>query len=203
AEAKYVLRLPSELSDEQAAPMLCAGIIGYRAMRKADVQPGERIGLVGFGASAHLTIQVANYWGCEVYVFTRSEEHRQHALELGAVWVGGAEDEAPVSLDRAIIFAPSGKLVPKILAKLRPAGTLAINAIHTSPIPEMKYELIYGERTLRSVANATYEDGVEFLELAAKIPIQATITKYGLEDANQALVDLKNSRISGEAVLVV
>ncbi|MBE0408168.1 MAG: zinc-dependent alcohol dehydrogenase family protein [Anaerolineales bacterium] len=203
AEAKYVLRLPSELSDEQAAPMLCAGIIGYRAMRKADVQPGERIGLVGFGASAHLTIQVANYWSCEVYVFTRSEEHRQHALELGAVWVGGAEDEAPVSLDRAIIFAPSGKLVPKILAKLRPAGTLAINAIHTSPIPEMKYELIYGERTLRSVANATYEDGVEFLELAAKIPIQATITKYGLEDANQALVDLKNSRISGEAVLVV
>jgi alcohol dehydrogenase, propanol-preferring len=203
ADAKFILRLPPEISNEQAAPLLCAGIIGYRSLHKADIQPGERVGLVGFGASAHLTIQVANYWGCQVYVFTRSEEHRQHARELGAVWVGGADEDLPVMLDRAIIFAPSGKLVPVILAKLRPAGTLAINAIHTSPIPEFKYDLIYGERTLRSVANATYEDGVNFLELAAKIPIIATVTKYDLVDANQALLDLKNSRISGEAVLVV
>jgi alcohol dehydrogenase, propanol-preferring len=203
ADAKFVLRLPPDISDEQAAPLLCAGIIGYRSLHKADIQPGERVGLVGFGASAHLTIQVANYWGCDVYVFTRSDEHRKHARELGAVWVGGAEDDPPVKVDRAIIFAPSGKLVPMILEKLRPGGTLAINAIYTSPIPEMKYELIYGERTLRSVANATLQDGVEFLELAAKIPVRATISEYGLEDANQALIDLKNSRISGEAVLMV
>jgi alcohol dehydrogenase, propanol-preferring len=138
-----------------------------------------------------------------VYVFTRSDEHRKHARELGAVWVGGVEDNPPLKLDRAIIFAPSGKLVPMVLEKLRPGGTLAINAIYTSPIPEMKYEFIYGERTLRSVANATLQDGVEFLELAAKIPVRATISEYGLKDANQALIDLKNSRISGEAVLMV
>jgi alcohol dehydrogenase, propanol-preferring len=203
AEASNVLNLPQEISDEQATPLLCAGIIGYRSMLKADIRPGERVGLVGFGASAHLTIQVALYWGCEVFVFTRSDEHRQHALELGAAWVGGAEDDPPATIDRAIIFAPAGQLVPLILAKIRPAGTLVINAIHTSPIPEMKYELIYGERTIRSVANATYQDGVQFLELAAKIPVRATVSKYDLEDANQALVDLKNSSISGEAVLVV
>lgn len=203
AEASTILKIPQDIPDDQAAPLLCAGIIGYRSMIKADIQPGERIGLVGFGASAHLVIQVALYWGCEVYVFTRSSDHRRHALELGATWVGGAEDEPLGLMDRAIIFAPAGQLVPLILAKIRRGGTLAINAIHMSPIPEMKYDLIYGERTLRSVANATYQDGVQFLELAAKIPVRATITKYDLEDANQALIDLKNSRISGEAVLVV
>jgi len=203
AEASYVLTIPAGISDLQAAPLLCAGIIGYRSLLKADVQPGERLGLVGFGASAHLTIQVALHWGCEVYVFTRSDNHRRHALELGAAWVGGAEDEPPALLDRAIIFAPSGQLVPLILAKIRPAGTLAINAIYTSPIPEMKYELLYKERTVRSVANATYQDGVNFLALAAKIPVQATVSTYALEDANQVLIDLKHSQISGEAVLVV
>jgi propanol-preferring alcohol dehydrogenase len=183
--------------------MLCAGIIGYRSLHQADLQPGERLGLVGFGASAHLTIQVARYWGCEVYVFTRSAEHRRHANELGAAWVGGAEDQPPGLLDRAVIFAPSGQLVPMILRKLRPGGTLAINAIHMSPIPEMEYDLIYGERTLRSVANATYRDGVEFLELAVEIPVEATVQIYPLEDANQALLDVKHSRINGEAVLRV
>jgi propanol-preferring alcohol dehydrogenase len=203
AMANFVLPLPGELPDERIAPLLCAGIVGYRSLRLSDVQPGERLGMVGFGASAHLVIQVARYWGCEVYVFTRSPEHRHHAEELGAAWTGGVEDAPPKPLDRAVIFAPSGKLVPLILEKLRPAGTLAINAIHTSPIPEMPYSLIYGERTLRSVANATYQDGVEFLSLAAKIPVSATVTLYNLVDANQALLDMKHSRINGEAVLKV
>jgi len=201
APAHRVLPLPDTLSVEQAAPLLCAGIIGYRALKKADVKPGERLGLFGFGASAHLTIQVALHWGCEVLVFTRSEAHREHARQLGAAWVGGAEDVPPTSLDRAIIFAPAGWIVPKALEKIRPGGTLAINAIHMSPIPEMPYNLIYGERTLRSVANATYQDGVEFLQLAVEIPIQATIQIYDLADANQALDDMKYSRINGEAVL--
>lgn len=203
AESRYVLPIPDELSDEQAAPLLCAGIIGYRSLRKADVLPGERIGLFGFGASAHLAIQVARYWDCEVYTFTRSQKHRDHALELGSAWVGGASDQPPKLLDRAIIFAPVGKLVHDALGKLRPGGTLAINAIHMTPIPEMPYKLIYGERTMRSVANATYEDGVAFLDLAVKVPIKATVEIYDLEDANQALYAVKNSRINGVAVLMV
>jgi propanol-preferring alcohol dehydrogenase len=203
AVEKYVLPLPGQLSDDQIAPLLCAGIVGYRSLRLSDVQPGERLGLVGFGASAHLVIQVARYWGCEVYAFTRAPEHRRHAEELGAAWTGDAEDTPPKPLDRAVIFAPSGKLVPLILEKLRPGGTLAVNAIHTSPIPEMPYSLIYGERTLRSVANATYRDGVEFLDLAAKVPVSATVSLYNLADANQALLDMKHSRINGEAVLKV
>jgi propanol-preferring alcohol dehydrogenase len=203
APADYVLPLPESIPDEQAAPLLCAGIIGYRSLRQADIQSGERFGLVGFGASAHLAIQVARHWGCQVYVFTRSEEHKWHAEELGAIWVGEVGDQPPHPLDRAVIFAPAGKLVPPILDTLRPGGTLAINAIHMSPIPEMPYRLIYMERTLRSVANATYQDGVEFLELAAEIPVRATVELYPLEMANQALDDLKHSRINGEAVLVV
>ncbi len=201
APADYVLSIPDSIPDDQAAPLLCAGIIGYRSLRKADLQPGERLGLVGFGASAHLAIQVARHWGCEVYVFTRSEEHRRHARELGAAWVGGAEDEPPAPLDRAVIFAPAGGLVPLILEKLRPGGTLAINAIHMSDLPAMPYQLIYGERTLRSVANATYQDGVEFLQLAAEVPIRSTVEFYDLESANQALIDLKHSRFNGEALL--
>ncbi len=203
AAAEYVLPLPQSIPDEQAAPLLCAGIIGYRSLHKADVQPGERLGLVGFGASAHLAIQVARYWDCEVYVFTRSAEHRRHASELGAAWVGESGDRPPQPLDRAVIFAPSGRLVAPVLESLRPGGTLAINAIHMSPIPELPYRLIYGERTLRSVANATYQDGLEFLELAAEIPLHATVSTYPLEEAALALDDLKHSRINGEAVLVV
>lgn len=203
AMADFALPLPGELPDERIAPLLCAGIVGYRSLRLSDVQPGERLGLVGFGASAHLVIQVARYWGCDVYVFTRSQEHRRHAEDLGAAWTGGVEDSPPMLLDRAVIFAPSGKLVPLILEKLRPGGTLAVNAIHTSPIPEMSYSLIYGERTLRSVANATYQDGIEFLALAAKIPVSTTVSLYALADANRALLDMKHSRINGEAVLKV
>lgn len=203
AQARYALPLPEQLSAEQAAPLLCAGIVGYRSLRLADLQPGETLGLVGFGASAHLVIQVARHWGCKVYVFTRSGEHRRHALELGAAWAGGIEDKPPSWVDRAVIFAPAGKLVPPTLEKLRPGGTLAINAIHMSPIPEMPYALIYSERTLRSVANATYQDGVDFLRIASEIPIQSTVTLYALEEANRALLDMKHSRINGEAVLMV
>jgi propanol-preferring alcohol dehydrogenase len=159
--------------------------------------------LVGFGASAHLAIQIARYWRCEVYVFTRSVEHRLHAEELGAFWTGGVEDTPPHLLDRAVIFAPVGNLIPRILEKLRPGGTLAINAIHMSDLPAMPYNLIYGERTLRSIANSTYQDGLEFLRLAADIPVMATVRQYPLVEANQALLDLKHSRINGEAVLMV
>ena len=201
AEAAYTLPLPDVISDRDAAPLLCAGIIGYRSLRKADLVPGERLGLFGFGASAHLAIQVAHHWGCEVYVFTRSAEHRRHAEELGAAWVGGAEDTPPKLIDRAITFAPVGWLVPKALEKLRPAGTLAINAVYLSDLPQMPYDLIYGERTLRSVANATYQDGVEFLQLAAEIPIRPDTTVFELEQANQALLALKHSELNGEAVL--
>jgi propanol-preferring alcohol dehydrogenase len=201
AESDKVLPLPASLSDEQAAPLLCAGIIGYRSLRLAELQPSERLGLVGFGASAHLAIQVARYWDCEVYVFTRSQEHRRHAEQLGAAWVGGAEDRAPHLLDRAVIFAPAGRLVPVMLDKLRPAGTLAINAIFMSDIPTFPYQTIYQERTLRSVANATYQDGIDFLEIAAEIPIQSTVRLYPLEQAEQALMDMKHSRLNGEAVL--
>jgi propanol-preferring alcohol dehydrogenase len=194
--------LPAQLSDEQVAPLLCAGIIGYRSLRQADLQAAEHLGLVGFGASAHLAIQVARHWGCQVSVFTRSASHRQLARQRGAAWVGGIDDPFPGQLDRAIIFAPAGELVPKTLAKLRPGGTLAINAIHMSPIPGMDYSLIYGERTLRSVANATRQDGVEFLRLAAEIPIHATTASYPLDQANRALLDLKHSQIDGAAVLI-
>ena len=154
--------------------------------------PGERVGLFGFGASAHLSIQVLEYWNCETYVFTRSKMHQHHALDLGAAWVGDASESPPSVLDRAIIFAPVGWLVPDALSKIRSGGTLAINAIHMSNIPEMPYELMYGERTMRSVANAVYQDGVEFLQLAAEIPIKATISEYNLEEANLGLIDIKN-----------
>ncbi len=203
AEERYLLPIPDGIKDEDAAPLLCAGIIGFRSLHKADLQPGERLGLVGFGASAHLAIQVARYWDCDVYVFTRSEGHRRLAEELGAAWVGESEDRAPKLLDRAIIFAPVGDLVPVMLEKIRPGGTLATNAIHMSPIPEMEYALIYGERTLRSVANATYQDGVEFLRLAAEIPIRVSTNLYELGEANQALLDLKRSRIDGAGVLKI
>jgi len=203
ADAQYLLPLPDEISNEQAAPLLCAGIIGYRSLKKADLQPGERLGLVGFGASAHLAIQIGRYWGCETYVYTRSKKHQKHAEELGATWVGNFDEKRQKPLDRAVIFAPAGDLVPHILERLRPGGTLAINAIHMSPIPEMEYHLIYGERTIRSVANATYQDGVDLLQLAEKINIRSDVTLYPLEEANRALLDLKQSRINGEAVLII
>ncbi len=203
ARADYVLPLPNDLSDLETAPLLCAGIVGYRALKKADIQPGEHVGLFGFGASAHLGIQVLRYWGCEVSVFTRSAGHQAHARELGAVWVGRAEDTPPRPLDRAVIFAPAGAIAVRALALVRPGGTVAINAIHMSDLPSFPYQTIYGERTLRSVANATYQDGVEFLALAAKAGLQSTVQPYPFAAANEALDDLKHSRFNGEAVLQI
>ncbi len=203
AEARSVLPLPGAVSDEQAAPLLCAGIVGYRSLKKAEIQAGEKVGLFGFGASAHLCIQVLRHWDCPVYVFTRSKAHQDHARELGAAWAGEAGSSGVSTLDRAVIFAPVGELVPLALEKIRPGGTIAINAIHMSDIPSFPYKTIYGERTLRSVANATYQDGVEFLDLAVKAGIQSTVNTYLLKDANQALRDLKASTFNGEAVLVI
>jgi propanol-preferring alcohol dehydrogenase len=189
------------LPDEQVAPLLCAGIIGYRSLRLSEIEPGGRLGLYGFGASAHVTIQIARHWGCEVYVFTRSEDHKRHARELGAAWVGEAQDTPPAELNGAITFAPAGWLVPEVLRVLRKGGTLAINAIYMSPIPEMDYDRIYGERTVRSVANATRRDGEELLQLAAEIPIQTDVELYLLEEANAVLQRLKRREVQGAAVL--
>ena len=201
--AAFAYPIPSGFPDLQAAPLLCAGIIGYRSLRLSEVQPGERLGLYGFGASAHVTIQVARHWGCEVFVFTRSEEHRQLARELGAAWVGGARDEPPGLLDSAITFAPAGWIVLEALRVLRKGGTVSINAIHMSPIPEMKYSLIYGERTLRSVANMTRQDAGELLQLAAQIPIHTEVVVYPLADANHVLQRLKDRQVRGAAVLEI
>jgi len=203
AEPRWILPIPDHVPAEQASPWLCAGIIGFRSLRLVELQPGECLGLVGFGASAHLAIQVARVWGCRVFVFSRSIEHRRHAEELGAAWTGTIDDTPPNSLDRAIIFAPAGELVPKTLQKLRPGGTLAINAVVMSTLPSMPYAQIYGERTLRSVTNATRQDGVDFIQLAVEAKIRSTVTVYDLEQANLALQDLKHSRINGEAVLVL
>jgi propanol-preferring alcohol dehydrogenase len=203
ADARYVLPLPEGISDEQTAPLLCAGIVGYRSLKLADIQPGERVGLFGFGAAAHLSIQVLTHWGCQVHVFTRSKAHQDHARGLGAIWAGDAAEGAAAGLDRAVIFAPAGELVPVALEKIRPGGTVAVNAIHTSDIPSFPYDLLWGERTLRSVANATYQDGVEFLALAAELKIRATVKTYPLAEADQALEDMKHSRFNGEAVLIM
>jgi propanol-preferring alcohol dehydrogenase len=202
AHEDYVVPIPAGFSDVQAAPLLCAGIIGYRSLRKAGVRPGESVGLYGFGASAHIVIQVARHWGCRVSVFTRSAEHRALAASLGAEWVGGAEERPPRPLDRAVIFAPVGALVPAALSHLRKGGTLSINAIHMSPIPEMDYTRLYGERTVTSVAHVTRRDALEFMQLAGKIPITTEVQTFPLEDANRALLMLKRSEIKGAAVLV-
>lgn len=199
----FAVPIPDRFSDEEAAPLLCAGIVGYRSLRLTGLQPGERLGIFGFGASGHLVLQVARHWGCEVYVFSRSEEHRAHARELGAAWTGAATDTPPARLDRAISFAPAGWLVPLALGHLRRGGTLCINAIHTSPIPEMPYALLWHERTLRTVANATRRDAEEFLPLAAAIPLQITSQRFDLDAANEVLQALKRSAITGAAVLRV
>jgi propanol-preferring alcohol dehydrogenase len=203
AAAAFVLPVPTQFSSAEAAPLLCAGIIGYRSLRRAELAPGETLGLVGFGASAHLALPVAASWGCPVFVFTRSAQHRRLALRLGAAWAGGIEDRPPAELDRAILFAPTGDLVPAILDRLRPGGTLAINAIHLSPIPALAYERIYNERSLRTVANATRQDGREFLALAAEIGLRPTVATFPLAEANAALADLKHSRLEAAAVITL
>ena len=201
APEAFVYPIPEGFSDEEAAPLLCGGIIGYRALRLSEAQPGDVLGLYGFGASAHITIQVARHLGCKVYVFTRAEEHKRLARELGAAWVGEAQDRPPEPLNAAIVFAPAGWIVPEALKSLDKGGTVALAGIHMSPIPEMPYELIYGERTVRSVANATREDGEELLRLAAEIPVKTETEVYKLEEANEVLWRLKERRVQGAAVL--
>lgn len=195
--------IPDGFPDLQAAPLLCAGIIGYRSLRLSEIKPGEKLGMYGFGASAHVTIQVALHLGCEVYVFTRSAEHRKHAEERGAIWSGSSEDKPPALMDSSIIFAPAGNLVLAALKNLRKGGTLALAGIHMSPIPEMDYHLIYGERTIRSVANSTRGDAEELLKLAAEIPIHTDIEVFPLNEANEVLQRLKRSEIKGAAVLEI
>lgn len=201
-DQNFAYHIPQAFSDINAAPLLCAGIIGYRSLRACGIRPGGRLGLYGFGASAHIAIQVACYWGCQVYVFSRGDEHRRLAEELGAVWTGSAEDAPPSPLDASVTFAPSGRLVPLALSHLRPGGTLAINAVYMSPIPMLRYELIYGERLLRSVANFTRQDASEFLQLAQEIPIRTEVQAFPLSEANAALRLLKVGQIRGSAVLV-
>jgi len=201
--ADYAFPIPEGFPDIQAAPLLCAGVIGYRSLRLSEIKPGQNLGLYGFGASAHVCIQIARHWGCRVFVFTRSEEHRRHAEELGAVWTGGAGDDPPDRMDSSIIFAPAGWIVPEALRVLKKGGTLAINAIYMSPIPELKYDLIYYERTVRSVANLTRQDARELLDLAAEIPIKTDVQTFSLEEANKVLQLLKQSKIRGAAVLSI
>jgi propanol-preferring alcohol dehydrogenase len=200
----FCYAMPEGFGDAAAAPLLCAGIIGYRALRLCEIEPGQRLGLYGFGGSAHVTIQVARHWGCEVYVFTRSRGHRQLARKLGAAWVGGAEDDPPAKVDGSIIFAPAGRLVPDALRVLERGGTLALAGVTMTPIPELDYDrLLYWERTVRSVANFTRQDAKALLQLAAEIPIHTTVQTYPLEQANEALLALKRSQIDGTGVLVV
>lgn len=203
AQADYALPIPDGIDDLHAAPLLCAGIIGYRSLRLSEIRPGRTLGLVGFGSSAHLAIQVAKSWGCRVHVFSRTPSHRAHALDLGADWAGSLESGQEGLLDAAVTFAPVGGIIPRVLELLKPGGTLAINAVHLTPIPQLDYELIYGERTLRSVANLTRADGLEFLELADSINLQVTVSTYGLEGANQALAALKHSQVDGSLVLTL
>ncbi|MFQ6110149.1 MAG: zinc-dependent alcohol dehydrogenase family protein [Candidatus Aminicenantales bacterium] len=199
---KFAYSIPDIFSDEEAAPLLCAGIIGYRALRLSEIRPGERLGLYGFGASAHVAIQVAVHWGCEVYVFSRSEEHRSLARDLGASWTGTSRDDPPAKLNSAIIFAPAGEIVLDALQVTEKGGTVALAGIYMTPIPEMDYvRYLYHERTLRSVANATRKDGEEFLKVAAEIPIRTTTEVYPLEEVNRVLQLLKEGKISGAAVL--
>jgi len=203
AAAPWTYRLPAGFTSRQAAPLLCAGIIGYRSLRLSQIAPGGRLGLFGFGASAHLAIQVALHWKCEVYAFTREAHHRELARQMGAAWAGEAFEDPGAPLDAAVTFAPAGELVPLALSRLGPGGTVAVNAIHMSPIPSFGYELLYGERVVRSVMNSTRRDADEFLALAAEIPIRAQTEAHALGDANAALLRVKRGQVRGAAVLEI
>jgi len=201
APEDFIYPLPEGFPDEQAAPLLCAGIIGFRSLRLSGIQPGGRLGFYGFGAAAHVATQVARHWGVEVYAATRDVRHQRLALELGAHWAAGTLDQPPAPLDAAIVFAPAGEIVPAALKALRKGGTLVLGGIHMSTIPALDYDLLYQERVVRSVANNTRQDGADFLRLAAEIPIRTHIQVFPLREANWALQTLKNDAISGAAVL--
>jgi propanol-preferring alcohol dehydrogenase len=199
----FAVALPDTLDDLEAAPLLCAGVIGYRALRRAEVEPGDRVALLGFGASAHLSLQVLQHWGCEVVVLTRGEQHRELARELGAAWVGRASELPPATCDRAIVFAPAGELVPVALECVRPGGTVSLAGIHMSPIPSFDYALLWRERTLRSVANMTRRDAEEFMVLAGEAGVRAEIETFPLERANDALAAIATDAVRGAAVLTL
>ncbi len=203
APEDFVYPIPEKLADEHAAPLLCAGIIGYRCLKLAEVKRGAKLGFYGFGAAAHVAIQVANHWGVSVYAASRDARHQKLAMELGAKWAGGTIEPPPSQLDAAIVFAPAGEIVPAALKALRKGGRLILGGIHMSDIPSFPYELLYQERMIRSVANNTRQDGEEFLSLAAEIPVRTRIQVYPLSEANRALNALKNDAIPGAAVLQV
>ncbi len=202
ADERFCLPLPDDLSAEQAAPLLCGGLIGYRALRFTG--DAATLGLFGFGSAAHMICQVAVHQGRDVYAFTRPGDERtqEFARSLGATWAGGTDEIAPVQLDAAIIFAPAGELVPGALKLLAPGGTVVCAGIHMSDIPSFPYEDLWHERTIRSIANLTRRDGEEFIALAPKVPVRTTITKYPLEQAETALADLRAGRFEGTAVIV-
>ncbi len=203
ARADFVFPLPDDLDDLHAAPLLCAGIIGFRSLRVAGVEPGDRVGLFGFGASAHLAISVLRSWGCQVYVSTRGAAHREFAASLGAAWVGTEIERVPVALDRAITFAPSGDVVVAALASLRKGGVVAVNAIHLDHIPEFDYDrLLWGERQIRSVTNMTRSDARDFLHTASSIGLRPKATPFSLDQANEALLAIENDSIDGAAVIL-
>ncbi|MGB5526065.1 MAG: zinc-dependent alcohol dehydrogenase family protein [Gemmatimonadota bacterium] len=201
---EYAYPIPDRFDDLQAAPLLCAGIIGYRALQRADVPAGGRLALYGFGSSASVVIQIALHRGYEVHVVTRGESHRQLARDMGAHWVGRAGDTPPAEVDSAIIFAPAGEIVPDALRSVRKGGTVAMAGIYMSPIPQLDYEAhLFHEKNLRSVEANTREDGRSLLREAAEVPVRARVTTFPLEEANEALVRLKNDQIDGSAVLVM
>ncbi|MDD5541738.1 MAG: zinc-dependent alcohol dehydrogenase family protein [Acidobacteriia bacterium] len=198
----FAYALPRSFSDVEAAPLLCAGVIGYRALRLCGIRKGERLGLFGFGASAHLAIQIARYWNCDVYVFTRSKKHRDLARSLGASWTGGSQDSPPHKIQSAIIFAPAGPLVLDALRILDKGGTVALAGIYMTPLPEIDYaSLLYHERSIRSVANATRQDAIELLRLADEVPLKTEVEEFILPEINTALTKLKHSEIRGAGVL--
>ncbi|PYL09582.1 MAG: alcohol dehydrogenase [Verrucomicrobia bacterium] len=201
APEDFVYAIPEGFPDEQAAPLLCAGIIGFRSLRLSGVKRGSRLGFYGFGAAAHVAIQVARHWGVEVFASTRDAHHQKLAMELGAAWAGGTFDEPPKKLDAAIVFAPAGEIVPAALKALKKGGALVLGGIHLSPIPSLSYDLLYQERVIRSVANNTRKDGEDFLCVAAEIPIRTRVQIFPLSEANGALNALKNDAIRGAAVL--
>ena len=202
--ADFTFPVPRGLDPVHVAPLLCAGIIGFRSLRVAGVQSGERVGLFGFGSSATLAIPILQSWGCETYVVTRGAAHRATASKLDATWVGRENDRPPVSLDRAITFAPVGKVIVDALSCLRKGGVIAINAIHLDQMPAFDYDkLLWGERQIRSVANMTREDARDFLKLAYDLKIQPQVTTFTLEDANKALLAVKDETESGSAVIVL
>lgn len=202
ARADFALRIPDGFDDLAAAPLLCGGVIGYRSLKRSGIEPGGRLGLYGFGASALITLQIARHWGCRIFVATRSAAEQEHARSLGAEWVGGYGDRPPTPLDAAITFAPSGEVVRAALRAVDRGATVAINAIHLDRLPEMPYEELWWERRLASVANFTRADAREFLDLAARIPVRTTFETHPLEDANIALARLAAGEVRGAAVLV-